>query len=106
MLAGDQSRPRARVTLGVTPDYSAHGEGLKLEAVAKDSAAEKAGLKAGDSIVELAGSKIKSIEDLMGVMTKLKPDEAVKISIKRGSETKVLDIKPQAPPARNSKKKD
>jgi hypothetical protein len=45
------------VSLGTVPSYSESTDGMTLDAVRDASPAQKAGLKAGDKIVKLAGKK-------------------------------------------------
>lgn len=97
---GDTQReeaPRARLTayLGTIPDYAA-GEvkGLKLSGVSADGPAEKAGVRGGDVIVELAGRKIEDIYDYTYAIEALKIGETVDIHVNRGGETITLKITP------------
>jgi acetylornithine deacetylase/succinyl-diaminopimelate desuccinylase-like protein len=56
---GDGDRPY----FGSIPDFGGNAEGLLLSGVVEGGPAEKAGLKGGDVIVQLADSKITGIED-------------------------------------------
>lgn len=56
-------------------------------AVAKDSPAEKAGLKAGDIILEFNGERIDSSRTLAAAISKYKVGDKVTLKILRGSET-------------------
>ena len=47
-----------RVYLGTIPNYADSNDGLLLDGVRDDSPAAKAGLKAGDKIVKLAGRDV------------------------------------------------
>ena len=58
-------------------------KGAYVSTVEKDSCAEKAGLKIGDIIVELAGKKVESVSDLMSVKRGLKSGETVKLKVYR-----------------------
>jgi hypothetical protein len=56
--------------LGIRPSYSDADEtGVLLEDVTKDGPAAKAGVRAGDRIVEVAGKPVKNLESYMTVMT-------------------------------------
>ena len=57
-----------------------------LDGVRDDSPAAKAGVKAGDKIVKLAGRDIKNISDYVFVLGEMKPNEEYEIVIMRGSE--------------------
>lgn len=71
------------VTLGVVPDYSSTVEGLRIEGTRSGGPAEKAGLKAGDVITQLAGKKVMNIYDYMGILGELKAGDVIAIEALR-----------------------
>ncbi len=79
------------VTLGIVPDYGDTGTGLKVGSVRADGPAEKAGVKAGDVIVELAGKSVLNIYDYMGILGELKAGQEVGVKVQRSGS--VLDLK-------------
>lgn len=81
-----------KVTLGVMPDYSFSGKGLKIDGVSKARPAEKAGIQPGDVITKLAGKDITSIYDYMEVLGKHEKGEKVEAEFLRGTETKKVNI--------------
>jgi Tol biopolymer transport system component/Zn-dependent M28 family amino/carboxypeptidase len=86
---------RFRVYLGTIPDYSNTSvKGVLLSGVKADSPAAKAGLQAGDVIIELSGGKIESIYDYTYVLSGMRPNEAVPIVILRNDERLELTIVP------------
>lgn len=94
------ARARARVFLGTIPEYGQEVAGVQLAGVRAGSPAEKAGLKAGDILVKLAGRDIGNLQDFMDALADLKPGDVVPIVIKRGGETKTLTATLQAAPSR------
>jgi peptidase M28-like protein/PDZ domain-containing protein/PA domain-containing protein len=78
-----EERSTIRVYLGTTPDYGADSQGVRLAGVADDSPAARAGLRAGDVIIKLAGAKIQNIDDLTGALSSRKPGDEVEIVILR-----------------------
>lgn len=89
--------PRARLTayLGTVPDYAAGKiKGLKLSGVAADGPADKAGVKGGDVIIELAGKKIEDIYDYTYAIEALKIGAETGITVQRGDEDVKLKITP------------
>ena len=80
-VAGD------RPSLGTIPDYSGNEKGVALSGVMPGSAAEKAGIKAGDVLVQLGESKIAVIEDFENALRKHKPGDKVKIVVLREGKT-------------------
>ena len=86
----DPARSGLRVALGTMPDYaeSDKGQGVKLAGVREGSAAEKGGLKAGDTIVKYSGKPVSTIQDYMENLSRSKPGEIVELIVVRdGKET-------------------
>ncbi|MCF2443187.1 M20/M25/M40 family metallo-hydrolase [Dyadobacter sp. CY345] len=81
-----------KVTLGVMPDYSFSGKGLKVDAVSKARPAEIAGIMAGDVITKLAGKNINSIYDYMEVLGAHEKGQQVEAELLRGTEKKVVKV--------------
>jgi hypothetical protein len=73
-----------RVYLGTIPDYGEEVKGVKLAGVREGSPAEKAGLKAGDIIVEFAGKKVENIYDYTFAMQGAKAGDNTTIIVLRG----------------------
>lgn len=71
-------------SLGTVPDYAGDGRpGVLLAGVRPGSAAEKAGLRRGDLLVELAGTPVRDINDMMFVLRKVKPGEKATAVVER-----------------------
>jgi acetylornithine deacetylase/succinyl-diaminopimelate desuccinylase-like protein len=81
-----------RPYLGSIPDFSGEGSGYKLMGVAKDSPADKAGMKAGDSIIKLDTYKIGNLEDIDGALRKFKAGDKVKVTVLREGKEVVLEV--------------
>lgn len=61
-----------------------------IDAVVKDSPAEKVGLKSGDIVFEMAGKKLNGINELTA---KVKSEEGKEVELKVQRDNKVLDFK-------------
>ena len=83
-----------RVYLGTIPNYADTNDGLKLDGVRDDSPASKAGLKAGDKIVKLAGREVKNVYDYTYVLGEMKAGQEYEVEVVRGSERLTLKITP------------
>jgi len=84
-----------RLYTGTIPDFGAGDVGgMRISGAGGGSPAEKAGLKAGDIIIKMAGHKIASLQDYATVLKALKADEAVEIIVKRDSKEVTLTITP------------
>ena len=81
-----------KVTLGVMPDYSFSGKGLKIDAVSKARPAEIAGIQAGDVITKLAGKTISTIYDYMEVLGAHEKGQQVEAEFLRGTEKKTTKV--------------
>jgi serine protease Do len=62
------------------------------EAVFTDSAAEKAGLKKDDIILEFGGEKVNLESPLVRLLAKYNPGDSVSLKVLRGTEEKILSI--------------
>ena len=85
-----------RVYLGTIPNYAEANDGLKLDGVRDDSPASKAGLKAGDRIVKMAGHEVKNVYDYTYALGEMKAGQEYEVEIVRGSERLTLKITPAA----------
>lgn len=98
-VAKSESQGRSsgfRVYLGTIPNYAESNDGLKLDGVRDDSPASKAGLKAGDRIVKMAGHEVKNVYDYTYALGEMKPGQEYEVEIVRGSERLTLKITPAA----------
>jgi Tol biopolymer transport system component len=79
-------------SLGTIPDYAGpnDGSGILLAGVRPGSAADKGGLKRGDTLVALGKTELKSLHDFMFVLNGSKPGQTVTARVKR--DGKVLDL--------------
>jgi aminopeptidase YwaD len=90
-----EGRRGFNVSLGTVPAYAdGDNTGLMLDGVRDDSPAAKAGVKAGDKIVKLAGRDIRNISDYVYVLGEMKPGEEYEIVVVRGGEKLSLKITP------------
>ncbi len=79
---------------GVVPDYTVEVSGMRLASVVAGGPADKAGVLAGDVVVELAGNEVRSIRDFVQVTQTLQVGKKVTIVVKRNEETFFLNIVP------------
>jgi aminopeptidase YwaD len=85
------------VSLGTIPNYAENNnDGLLLDGVRDDSPAAKAGLKAGDKVVRLAGREVRNATDYTFVLGEMKAGVEYEVEIIRGAERLTLKIVPAA----------
>ncbi|HLG41071.1 MAG TPA: M20/M25/M40 family metallo-hydrolase [Chitinophagaceae bacterium] len=75
-----------RVTLGIMPDYTYDGTGIRADGVTEGRPASKAGIKAGDVIVQLGDYPIHSMDTYMQALNKFQKGDKTKVKFKRGNE--------------------
>lgn len=89
-------RANLQAYLGTIPDYATEIKGLPLSGVAKGGPADKAGVRGGDIIVELAGRKVENIYDYTFAIEALKVGEETGITVQRDGERVELRVTPGA----------
>ena len=83
---------RFTVSLGVMPDYTFSGTGLKIDGVIDGRVADKAGLKTGDVVTQIGDFNITDINAYMTALSKYKKGDSAKIKAQRGTEIIEVDI--------------
>jgi S1-C subfamily serine protease len=86
LKAGKNEAEARRPFLGIQMDTKSTKEGVELESVQAGGAAEKAGLKAHDVIVEFDGRKILVFDDLRESILRKTPGDKVKLKVLRGED--------------------
>jgi len=83
---------RFSVSMGIMPDYTFSGSGVKVDGVSEGRPAIRAGIKAGDIVTQMGEYKVNSIETYMQALGKFKKGDAIKVIVMRGAEEKTFDI--------------
>jgi S1-C subfamily serine protease len=76
-----------KVTLGIMPDYTYSGNGVRADGVTEGRPASKAGIKAGDVIIRLGQHVVNSVETYMQALNKFSKGEKTTVAYRRGEET-------------------
>ena len=87
-----QGRRSFSVSLGIMPDYTFSGTGVKADGVSEGKVAEKAGIKTGDIVLKLGDIKTTDVQEYMQALGKFKKGDATKVTIMRGDKEMVFDI--------------
>lgn len=83
---------RFSVSMGIMPDYTYSGNGVRADGVSEGRPAQKAGIRAGDIVLQIGDYKIGSMESYMQTLGKFKKGDQVKVIYQRGAEQLVADI--------------
>jgi hypothetical protein len=87
------TRENTSAYLGSIPDMGAtEVSGVRLTGVRAESPADKAGLKAGDIIVEFAGKPVKDLYGYTDALYAQKPGDVVDVVVLRGTERITLKV--------------
>jgi S1-C subfamily serine protease len=84
-------------TADVTKEKLAGAAGAVVTEVVKDSAAQKAGVKAGDVVTSFDGERVRSARQLERLVEETPAGRTVKLALQRGGAPVTLDVTPEAP---------
>ncbi len=82
--------------LGFSPEKNPDGNGLRIADVVSGTPADRAGLKKGDVIKALNGTKITSMKQARRVYGKISPGDQVKLLVERNGWKKEITLKAAA----------
>jgi aminopeptidase YwaD len=80
------------VTMGIMPDYTFAGSGIRCDGVSDGRPAQKAGLKAGDIIIKVGDYTISSMDSYMQTLGKFQKGDKAKVKFKRGNEEMETEV--------------
>lgn len=82
--------PKYKVTLGIMPSYADSQDGLLIDGVVDDRAADQAGILAGDILISLGDCQIKEVYSYMECLSKITAGEQREaVIIRNGKEMKM-----------------
>lgn len=82
----DNGKVSFKVTLGVMPDYTYEGVGMRIDGVTDGKPAAKAGIQKGDVVIKLDGVEVKDVMSYMKVLANYKKGDKANVTVKRGEE--------------------
>jgi len=83
---------RFSVTMGIMPDYTFSGSGVRVDGISDGRPAQKAGIQAGDVIVQLGEHTTSSMEAYMQALSKFKKGDKAKVKYKRGNDIAETEV--------------
>jgi hypothetical protein len=81
-----------KVTMGVMPDYTFDGGGMRIDGVTDGKPAFKAGVLKGDVVKKFGGDEVKDVMSYMKALNKHNKGDVVEVEVLRGNEVKVLKV--------------
>ncbi len=84
--------PRFRVTLGVMPDYTFEGDGMRIDAVTEGKPAATAGIQGGDVVTQMGDLKIRGMQSYMQALGQFQPGQETTVTILREGEEMELKV--------------
>ena len=90
--AATSAKSSFKVTLGIMPDYTFSGSGVRVDGVSDGKIAQKVGIQTGDVVEQLGDIKFTDVQGYMGALGKFKKGEASKVKVKRGHKELWFDI--------------
>jgi hypothetical protein len=85
ILPAQSIKGKRRVSLGIVPDYTVSGDGVRIAEVRAQAPAVQAGLRVGDIISALNDTPVHNLRDYTEVLKELAPGDAVEILFMRNS---------------------
>lgn len=83
---------RFSVSMGIMPDYSYGGNGVRVDGVTDNRPAKKAGLLGGDIVKQLGEYKTSSVEAYMQALSKFKKGDKTTAVVSRGDKELTFEI--------------
>ena len=80
------------VSLGIMPDYTFSGTGVRVDGISEGKLAQRVGMKTGDVVIQLGDFKFSDVTSYMQVLGKFKKGDKTKVKLKRGSEELEFDV--------------
>jgi putative serine protease PepD len=87
----EKGKEPERAFLGVSSAPAPEG-GAEVGAVVEDGPAARAGLRAGDTIVEIADQPVRDPDDVSAVVNARRPGDEVRVVVERGAERRTLTV--------------
>ena len=81
-----------KVTMGIMPDYTFSGAGVRADGISEGKLAQRVGIKAGDVLVQLGEHTFSNMQSYMETLAKFKKGDATKVKVIRGKEELVFDV--------------
>ncbi len=85
-------KTRFKVTLGIMPDYTFSGSGVRVDGLSEGKIAQKVGIKTGDVLTQLGDHKFTDMQTYMEALGKFNKGDATTVKLMRGNQELSFDI--------------
>ena len=82
----NQQAPRFSVTLGVVPDYTFTGKGMRIDGVTDGRPAATSGIMKGDVVIRMGDMDVVDMMAYMNALSMFKKGDTTRVVVKRGTE--------------------
>ena len=89
--AGPPPRTSRRASLGTMPDFAFEGPGVRVQQVMPGSAAEVAGIVAGDVIIAFDGEEVADLRSFSALLKARVPGDTVEVTVQRAEERMIME---------------
>jgi len=83
---------RFKVTLGVMPDYSFSGEGMRIDGVTPERPAAVAGLQRDDVVIQMGDFPVKDMMGYMSALGKFNKGDTIPVTVIRNKGTYTVNV--------------
>ena len=90
--SNNDNAPKFKVTLGIMPDYSFEGKGVKVDGVSDNKPAFNAGVQKGDVIIKLGTLDITDMRTYMQGLADSKKGDTKELVVKRKGKNELLKV--------------
>jgi hypothetical protein len=88
----NENAPRFKVTLGVIPDYSFEGKGMRIDGVSDGKPAAAAGLKSGDVVIQIGEMPVDDMTSYMKALGAFEKGQKAPVKFLRAGKEETLEV--------------
>lgn len=86
----DTGKSSFKVTMGVMPDYTFEGKGMRIDGVTDNRPGAKAGVQKDDIVIQLGEVKVENVQDYMKALQQFNKGETGKLKVlRKGKEVEM-----------------
>ncbi len=88
----EPGRTQFKVTMGIMPDYTFSGPGVRIDGASAGKPAASIGMEKGDVILKMGDYTINSMEDYMSSLKNFSKGQTIQVTYRRGTEEITKDV--------------